>query len=213
MDSIEEFDRKYRNSYIQFERADGTICPAYVNGTDLEDSISLYTNEPGLGEMLLRYPECGSKLHLDTPEAGYFNHHGAIGYALYLFKEPGRQWQRGLTSTTHKIYNPFQKFLTDGIYRPKWGMRLVNSIFKKNFTTSIIDALNLLGTKKCVSVAITKDLMISLSPLPGGDKLVWWRTLPVGILTHGKIEVHDQLYEQEVHDELTRTEQVHWIVR
>lgn len=200
MDSIEEFSRKYNGTYVRYKSKTGTEFTAFINGVDtLDNLVSLELHDGGI--VSGSYPRILGQLTLEIPDSGYFNYNG---FALYLFKVPARQWRRGMCSENCELYNPFRRLFKESVYRPMFGITTANSIFKKNYK-SPEQAIELLSTKKLASCALNRTLALSKSPMVDKSLLLWYKTNPVGLVHHDKFYVLDELHEQEITDELTRS--------
>lgn len=204
---LDDFYKKYNNTYIRYiHPITSAKFVGFVDTINLdEQTISLNCDELGL--VMLKYPQCLANVDLETPSSGLFNHNE---HALYLFKSPVRQWHRGMCASNHEIYNPFRKLFFEGVYRPTFGRAVVNAIFSERYFTDVAEAVQLINSKSTLkSLAITRNLMLSKSPSEARP-LIWFKTIPVGYVKQAFI-IEDQLYQQEVHDELQRIGQEHWI--
>lgn len=205
---IEEFAKKYQGTYLRWiNPTDKIQHVGYMEFCNPEEQ-TLHFTCANLGLVMKKYPSCLDELNLESPNTGLFNHNG---HALFLFKTPARQWHRGLCASNHEIYNPFRKLFFDGTYHPTFGRAVVESIFSNKFYSDIEEAADLIIQSNIFkSLAITRNLMLSKSPtisLP----LIWYKTIPVGFVNSRKFVVEDELYQQEVQDELQRIGRSDWI--
>jgi hypothetical protein len=205
---LEDFQKKYQGTFVRYMHPDRKVkIVAYIEYCHLEENTIAFTCED-IGSVMLKYPACLTMLDLEAPPSGLFNHND---HALFLFKTPARQWHRGLCAANHEIYNPFRKLFTDGTYRAAFGRASVRSIFEENYITDVQEAVNdILNHPPLKSVAITRNLMLSKSPTEALP-LIWYRTIPVGFVRLNRFIVEDELYQQEVNDELNRIGQYRWI--
>lgn len=207
VDTLEEFAKKYRHTFVRWIQ-DNKIWVAYIEGCNLDDSNVHLTIET-IGNVILNYPQRLSELILDSPDSGLFNHND---HALYLFKTPARQWQRGLCAANHEVYNPFARLFNQGVYRAQFGRGTVMSIFNPKYRADVAKAVEAVVDHVPKSLAITRNLMISKSVLKDvNNPLVWYKTTPVGHIRDGKFVIEDELYQQEICDELHRIGQEQWI--
>ena len=207
VDNIEEFSKKFRHTFIRW-KPDDTVFVSYIDGCDL-DAETVHLSTETVGTVMLKYPLCLQTLDLNTPDSGLFNHND---HALYLFKVPARQWQRGLCAANHEIYNPFAKLFSQGVYRAQFGRAAVHSIFSENYMHDINVAINKIINTGVKSLAITRNLMLSKPVLTNVEwPLIWYKTIPIGHIRDRKFVIEDMLYQQEVQDELQRIGQGQWI--
>lgn len=206
MDSLEDFSKKYRQTYVRLRNKDGRLLTASVDRIDMDQHLVSF-NVDALGLLTLKYPACMSEINTDLPEAGLFNYNG---HALHLFKMPARQWQRGLCGANHEIYNPLKKLLSEGMYRAIITRGSVEAIWKRDFVSVDEAVARMTALNRGPSVAITLNLMLSKSPTAQADPLVWYKTTPVGFVKNGKFLIEDEIYQQEVHDELNRLGANRW---
>lgn len=208
MDTLIEFNKKYTGTWIR-HKTNGEIHIGFVDGVDMDNNVILLSSGK-LGTLTKKYPVCLPDFELDSPESGLFNHNG---HALYLFKNPARQWQRGLCAANHEVYNPFKKLFKEGIYLPRFGRSLVDALYSNLYEQDIAKACHIMAdsNERVYSIAITKQLMLSKSPSEKQiGPLIWFRTTPVGFLDR-KFRIDDPLYQQEVGDELRRIGAFNWI--
>ena len=209
MDSLEEFSRKYMDTYIKYIKLDDQqVLSAKVVGVDLSyKKIVLVVYD--LGEIIINYPKGIHVLNLDSPKSGFFNFNN---YGIYLFKVPARQWKRGLCFENHEFYNPFKCFFKTGVYCPMFGDRAIQAVINPNYLTIEDAIIKLESTSNTKSIAINSNIMLSKSPVANNhEPLIWYKTTPIGFLQAGKFNIQDELYEQEICDELTRMKETIWI--
>lgn len=165
-----------------------------------------------LGSLMFKYPNCLTKLLLDKPDTGYFNH---VNGAFYLYQVPARQWRRGLCSANHEIYNPLRNFIhVSGLYTPRLTLRTVNCLFSnKRIESDFNKALQKLKeNEECTSVAVSHNLMFSKSPTSDLKyPLLWFKAYPVGYVMPDHFVIQDSMFEQEVEDEVYRLGKHEWI--
>ena len=210
MDNIHEFARKYAGTFIKYRQpTTGKYFAASVIGTD-ENDKSLNLSVEDLGIVLLSYPSGLSFLDVSSPSAGYFNHRGN---AIFLFKNPARQWRRGVCSDNHELYNPLKRLFKEGIYRPTFVASTITSVFNPQYVPIHEAWSKLKDDHRLVSIACSASLMLSKSPMTmrNDQPLVWYKTTPVGVICDQKIVVKDQMFEQEIIDELTKLGETNWI--
>ena len=209
MDSLEEFSRKYMDTYIKYiTLEDKKINSAKVLSIDLSyKKICLFVY--GIGDIIINYPKGLQNLNLDSPKSGFFNFNN---HAIYLFKVPARQWKRGLCSDNYEFYNPFKCFFKSGVYCPMFGDRAIQAIINPEYLKIHETIINLESNPHMRSIAINPNIMLSKSPVTNNrEPLIWYKTTPVGFIQSGKFSIQDELYEQEIHDELTRMNEGQWI--
>ena len=210
MDSIHEFARKYSGTFLKYRQPSTGACFASaVVGSD-ENSSTLQLSVEELGGVVINYPQGLTFLDLSAPGAGYFNHRGN---AIFLFKNPARQWRRGICADNHELYNPLKRLFKEGIYRPSFVASTITSVFNPKYV-SVGDAwAKLRDDHRLVSIACSPSLMLSKSPMTmrNDQPLIWYKTTPVGFIQEQKIKIKDQMFEQEVVDELTKLGASNWI--
>lgn len=210
MDTIEEFGKKYQNTYCRVRIKDHWQ-PAIIGQHSPQTQQVIFTlADSSTGTF--KYPESFENVDLEVPATGYFNYKN---HALLLFRLPARQWRRGLCSDNHEIFNPFRRLLPNEggfFYKPAWGMQLADALYKRALTHDPNRSIRLLN-EGLASSAITRDLAISLSPTSAKDGfLVWYKANPVGRINKAnKFVITDELYEQEVIDSLRRSGHHAWI--
>lgn len=208
MDSIEEFHKKYNGTWIQYIGKDGP-SPAIVDLCLFEEDLVCLTSSTE-GQVHVKYTEANleKKLDLSTPPTGFFNYNG---HALVLFRTPTRQWRRGLCGDNHEIYNPFKKLLKDGAYRPSFGAKTIQALFKPEYVPNPDEARSKFS-KNVHSVALSRRLALSKSPIESSSyPLVWFSCNPCGFLRGSKFIIEDDVFQQEVEDELRSLGKDEWI--
>jgi hypothetical protein len=208
MENIEEFSKKYSNTWIRYKSATASkeLRPAFIRQIDFADML-VYLEVVDLGKITVRYSEAQFEEHIElgVPKTGYFNHNG---FAFLLYKTPARQWARGFCNTNHEIYNPFKKLLNDP-YQPSFGISTVTSIFKRTFPKTPDESLKCLETAQ--SVALSRHIMLSKSPLEDKFPLVWFDANPVGFVKRNKFVIEEDVFSQEIQDDLRRMGHMGWI--
>jgi hypothetical protein len=207
MESLEDFTKKYAKTYVRAKcnKAD-EFNLAFIQHVD-GDGIVLESKESG--SIMLRYREetFENLIDLDPPHSGLFNHNG---YALVLFKTPARQWRRGMCNENHEIYNPFRKLLNEGVYRPGFNFSSIAAMYTPRFVCDPAEATGMLS-KDTHSVALSNKLMISKSPLDTTDNpIVWFGCTPIGTVKGKRFQIEDEIFQQEVEDELRRLGHAEW---
>jgi len=208
MDNLEDFHQKYHNTWVQY-RSDGVLSPALIELIQFGEKL-IYIRSLELGIVSIKYTEnqLKEKLELSPPQTGYFNYNG---HALVLFKIPVRQWRVGLCHENHEIYNPFKYLLNSGVYRPTFGERTVSALFNPAYIPDPQIAYSMFN-KSTHSVALSCHLMISKSPTEKhSGPLIWFDCNPCGFIQRSKFVVEDELFRQEIEDELHRLGQEKWI--
>lgn len=175
---------------------------------DLDRGLVFHSSRE-VGDLMITYTQESLQcLDLDPPEPGYFNHNG---HALYLFKTPARQWRRGFCADNHEIYNPFRKILNTGAYKPGFGALTISSIFAPKYADDPETACQKL-TGDCYSIALSKHLMLSKSPLENKPfPMIWFNCDPVGFVRGNRFVIEDDIFQQEIEDELNRIGHQRWI--
>ena len=210
LDSLDEFSRKYNETYFQYKNAAKQLLTCQLTQIDISDK-QIAINTHSQGTLFQKYPGCLESIFLETPNAQYFNYNK---YAIYLFKVPARQWKRGLCIDNHELYNPLQKLFDENrIYKPVFNLNCINHIFNPSYVEPTY-ACNLLLTKKVISVAIAPYIMLSLSPIENSDLLIlWYKTQPVGFIQAEmyNCQIKDVNFEQEIIDEFRKLGITNWI--
>lgn len=207
MDNIEDFHKKYNSTWVQYRGKEG-LSPALVESVSI-DELRVYVRSQEEGVVSINYDaKLEDKLDVSTPPTGFFNYNG---HALVLFRTPHRQWRCGLCSDNHEIYNPFRKLLNEGIYRCSFGGKTIAALFKPCYVANPEDARSRFSNA-VHSVALSRRLMISKSPLEQTSyPLVWYGCTPCGFIRGSKFVIEDEVFQQEVEDELRHMGCEQWI--
>lgn len=198
--SLEEFSKRYTNTWCKFKKDYVVIIRGF-------EGPLLYLDSQQLGTMQLYYPKILEDLDLTPPVSGYFNHNNN---ALYLLKLPRRQWKRGLCQDNHEIYNPISRLVNSGVYRALLGRTSISALYNRVFMRDLTEIEAMLTNKTpIVSVAASLNLMISKSPVLKPKLVLWLGLIPCGFIDTGEIQICDENFRQEVLDEL-RNSELNW---
>lgn len=208
MDSIEDFHKKYHQTWVQYVGKD-KISPAIIELVSFdEDMVFLRSQDEGLVSVQYSENSFANKLDLSPPQTGFFNYNG---HALVLFRTPARQWRRGLCNENHEIYNPFKKLLHEGAYCPSFGSKTIVALFSPSFVCNP-DEARAMFSNSIHSVALSRRLAISKSPIEQSSyPLIWFGCNPCGFVRGQKFVVEDETFQQEVEDELRSLGKDEWI--
>ncbi len=209
LDTIPDFLRKYGDCYIHHKKTKQIF---YISNRDVyreENRLQLISNDQGPFEV--RYNEdFFNSYNLDFPETGFFQYKK---WALLCLKGYARQYCRGLSRTTTNIYNPFSYFnkyiKVPGV--PKLRDEIADVIWNRvYYKLPLVDARELLLSKKLYSLALNSEFSLSLSHTSSGF-ILWNLVSPVAEIDikETKIIIIDDTFKQEVRDYLNRTHQQH----
>lgn len=187
---IEDFDQRYRNTYLRTQTGDVLYIESVSFSNNLVNGRSYFG-----GAFSFNYPELLNTLNFEMPDSGYFNQNGN---AIYLYRLYHRQWRRGICAETFEFVNPLKRLgIEKGLFVPRMGFTVLTQLMLK--FDPLIDADSLQ-----ISKAITKNIAVSWSPIPDFKFIVWYDLHPVGGFNEPgtTLYITDREFFQEVSDSI-----------
>lgn len=199
--SVEEWNRRYRHTYMFLVNPRGEEKLVYCEGSD-ENSKGIYIYFQGRdGESFRIAQESEHSIKVRFPESGWFNS-ASQGIPLFWSRQPARQWHRGICNKNSTISTVESVMIMYGQHAEISWDNVQDAL--KEETLSLTEALKRVE-KNWMGVALNRQLVL----LRGNSKehyLLHGYGL-IGKVTKDTIEV-DDLSVQDVLDFLKETNEL-----
>lgn len=194
---FEDFERKYQGSYVQLVMGKSTgifkFCSMRSLGRKFPE-IELQSDI--FGTVVLNY-NTQAKILFKIPKTGYIQHKKE---ALYFTRRPERQWKRGIHANNCEFNNPKDQYRLRVNTNNQPCFDKIREAFNPRYYT-LKEALDLLQNKKYESVALSRNMAISLGK-PDNDYILWYRYGAVGLVDCKSGHINAPGFDREVQREI-----------
>lgn len=173
---FEDFDRKYQGSFVQVSfKGEEPGLFQLVRTTNGTKFPKLELTSDKVGTIVLNY-NTNARIFFKMPQSTYIQ----LGAEAFFFtRRPERQWKRGIHRNNCGVFGPLNQY-TGRRDSHFVDFNSIRAAFSPQYT-SFKEALNLLASKKCKSVALSRNLAL-INPGKVGY-ILFYRFAPIGTVT------------------------------
>lgn len=214
LQNMEEFDKRYKNSYLLIESEKNTNYYCYQDHAFTpSENLKLRFYNKEAGNVFVNSFNGKQKVSVRLPEVGYFNvpH---LGVAYIFNRRPTRQFRRGLCSENFTIHTPLDMVLATiklNIRNRLGGDFLIYALEKHFLPLNKVLSMFEEDSFSTKSAAISNTFALSKSHLENEERpLLWFLKNIIGFVDNKKKEMEVlPFYKQEVID-LMANEDTTW---
>jgi len=181
--------KRYRGTFFHVE-VKGHKYLGACTGCHDNQKIWYFSSEH-LGKVSVRFGSTKYKLDYSYPTMGFFVSDNRL---LYLERRNMRQWKRGMCQDTLELCEPQvgPTVVTRGA---------LEDAFNPEYAENLTDALVCLSSNEVTGIPLSNQWAIQLSgQTTVNEPLLLHRSIPVGIVIPGHIELFNDTLHQEVSD-------------
>ncbi len=177
MDSLEDFDRKFRNTFFTIKDVKEIPNNTVVEFLQYTDKNLCIFNSISYGKIALKYDHIWDKIEIFFPEIGLYNLDKTF---IFFSRNPQRQWKRNPTHGNCSIESPVLSFISENKLNSRINLESFTQIKQSVFPT-LKEATDLLQNQEVLGVALSTRFGLTFSQT---TKLfhIWFHKTIIGTL-------------------------------
>lgn len=192
--SIDEMKKKYENTYLILQKANGEEAVVLYKGFD--GKYHQFRDEM---DVLLKFThETDAKIICKFPERCMFN---SEQMALEFLRLPTRQYRRGICKENIRIYSPVRNLWNGDSHA--WTMKtLIHALYPK-YPSCCEEAIKELVGQNVVSIALNEHFFLSQSVTSRKEQfMLFFSNKVIGYFEKDTFVIKHPLFKQEVLDNI-----------
>lgn len=197
MDSLEDFDRKFKNTFFTIKDVKEIPNDTVVEFLHYSDRNLCVFNSLFYGHIALKYSNIWDKIEIFFPEIGLYNFKKSF---IFFSRNPQRQWKRNPTHGNCTIESPILALIPEHVLKIRIDLESFTQIKQSVFPT-LKEATELLQNQEVLGMALSTRFGLTFSKTTNLFH-IWFHKTIIGTLDlkTKTIQTYTSNLKQEVID-------------